>query len=90
MDEWLQALRDQKARARILVRLRRLSLGLEGDWKAVGEGVRELRIPEGKGYRIYYAWDDNGSVVILCGGDKTGQRRDVAIAKEFWRDYRGR
>jgi len=73
-DAWLKRLRDRQAKARILKRIDRLALGLEGDWKSVGEGVRELRIPKGKGYRIYYAWEGSKLIILLCGGNKTTQR----------------
>lgn len=88
-DVWMNGLRDIRAKQRIQVRLRRLSLGLEGDWKPVGEGVRELRIPEGKGYRVYYAWDGETVVTLLCGGDKSSQQHDVEQAKTYWRDCHG-
>lgn len=88
-DEWMNGLRDIRARQRIQVRIRRLSFDLEGDWKPVGEGVRELRIPEGKGYRLYYGRDGRTVVVLLCGGDKSSQKRDVQRAVDYWRDYRG-
>lgn len=88
-DEWIEGLRDQRARARVLLRLRRLSLGLEGDWKPVGDGVRELRVPEGQGYRIYYAWHGAAVVLLLCAGTKRTQRRDIETAKRYWRLYRG-
>lgn len=86
-DQWISRLRDQRARMRVKIRIDRLSLGLEGDWKAVGEGVRELRITEGKGYRIYYAWDGDSVVILLCGGNKSSQKKDIEAAKSFWRDY---
>lgn len=89
VDDWLKKLRDQRAKSRILVRIRRLSLGLEGDWKPVGEGVRELRIAEGSGYRLYYAWDGKSAVLLLCGGDKQSQRRDIETAKRYWRRCHG-
>lgn len=88
-DDWLSRLRDRKAQRRIQLRIDRLSLGLEGDWKAVGGGVRELRVPEGPGYRVYYAWDGNVVVLLLCGGDKSTQSADVASAKAHWRAYCG-
>jgi putative addiction module killer protein len=86
-DDWMGDLRDRRARMRVKIRIDRLSLGLGGDWKAVGEGVRELRIPEGKGYRVYYAWDGNTAVILLCGGNKHSQRSDIEAAKSYWRDY---
>lgn len=89
-DEWLADLRDRRGKTRILARINRLSVGLEGDWKPVGEGVRELRIPEGPGYRVYYAWDGQTVVVLLCGGDKATQQRDIETAKSYWRDYHDR
>lgn len=88
-DEWFTGLRDKRAQRRIQVRIDRLALGLEGDWKPVGEGIRELRIPEGKGYRVYYAWDGDTLVLLLCGGIKLTQSGDIAKAKEFWRNYHG-
>ncbi len=87
-DTWLAKLTDERAKAKILARLRRLLAGNEGDWKTVGEGIRELRITEGKGYRVYYAWHGNTIVLLLCGGDKSTQERDIALAKTYWRNYR--
>jgi putative addiction module killer protein len=84
-DAWMNGLRDIRAKQRIHLRVRRLALGLEGDWKSVGEGVRELRISEGKGYRVYYAWAGASVVILLCGGDKTDQQRDIELAKAYWR-----
>ncbi len=66
--EWFRNLKDSRAQKRVKIRIDRLSIGLEGDWKAVDEGVRELRILEGKGYRVYYAWDGDTVVILLCGG----------------------
>jgi len=88
-DRWIDKLRNVRAKARILRRIDRLSLGLEGDWKSVGGGVRELRIPEGKGYRVYYAWHDKTIIILLCAGDKSSQKVDIAKAKEYWRLYHG-
>ncbi|MCP4698258.1 MAG: type II toxin-antitoxin system RelE/ParE family toxin [Gammaproteobacteria bacterium] len=89
-DEWLYRLKDSRAKTRILTRLNRLKAGNEGDWKSVGEDVRELRIPEGKGYRVYYAWDGDTVVLLLCGGDKSSQKQDIATAKDYWRNCRDR
>ena len=67
---WFGSLRDRRARARINVRIRRLSLGNPGDVEPAGEGVSELRIDYGPGYRVYYKQPGPGAVVLLCGGDK--------------------
>lgn len=88
-DEWMIGLRNRRARQRIHIRVRRLSLGLEGDWKSAGKGVRELRIPEGKGYRVYYTWDGDDTIVLLCGGDKKSQKQDIKKAVEYLKDYHG-
>ena len=88
-DDWFNGLGDRKAQRRVQVRIDRLALGLEGDWKSVGEGVRELRVPEGAGYRVYYAWDGDALVLLLCGGGKSSQQKDIISARALWRDYRG-
>lgn len=89
VDEWMSGLRDIRARQRMLLRIRRLSVGLEGDWKSVGDGVRELRIPEGKGYRLYYAWEGDRVVILLCGGNKSSQAKDIKLARAYWKDCHG-
>lgn len=78
---WLSALRDRRAVARIAERLRRLALGNPGDVKPIGEGLSELRIDYGPGYRVYFAQRGNLLIIVLCGGDKTNQGRDIARAK---------
>lgn len=80
-DRWLIDLRDRKARARIETRIRRLSLGNPGDVKPVGEGVSEMRIDYGPSYRVYFTRRGPVVVVLLCGGDKGSQDRDIALAK---------
>jgi putative addiction module killer protein len=87
-DRWMARLRDVRAKARILVQLDRLRLGLPGGWKAVGAGVLELRIHEGKGYRVYFAREGATVVVLLCAGDKSTQSGDIERAKSYWREYR--
>lgn len=82
---WFKKLRDRNARGRISVRIRRLQLGNPGDVEAIGEGVSELRIPYGPGYRVYFAKRGSEVVVLLAGGDKRTQRRDIAKAKELAR-----
>lgn len=87
-DLWLRGLRDARAKARILVRLKRMEMGNVGDSKPVGEGVNELRISEGKGYRVYYGRIGNEAFILLCGGNKSSQQNDIKVAKEYWRNYR--
>ena len=80
-SDWLRNLRDRKAKARINDRLKRLANGNAGDTKAVGGGVQELRLQFGPGYRVYYIWRDEVLVILLNGGDKNSQSRDIARAK---------
>ena len=84
-DAWLRGLRDRAARARILVRIDRLALGNPGDVRPVGEGVSELRIPYGPGYRVYFVRHGEMLVILLCGGDKSTQNRDIATASTLAR-----
>ena len=83
---WFNSLRDRQARARIDVRIRRLSLGNPGDVKPVGEGVSELRIDYGPGYRIYFVQRGQTLVILLAGGDKHTQDRDINTALELARE----
>lgn len=80
-DRWLRKLRDPQAKARIAMRLRRLSLGNPGDVKPIGEGLSEMRIDYGPGYRVYYMQQGSVLVVLLCGGDKRTQQSDITKAK---------
>ena len=84
--EWFAGLRDRQAKTRIDIRVRRLSLGNAGDVKPVGEGVSELRIPYGSGYRVYFVRKGELLVVLLAGGDKSTQDRDIRVARELARD----
>lgn len=84
---WLHEL-DASPRSRILVRIRRVEHGNFGDWKAVGEGISELRIDFGPGYRVYFARHGNTVVVLLAGGDKSTQAADIRRAKGIWRDFK--
>jgi putative addiction module killer protein len=84
-SRWFDRLRDREARARILVRIRRLSLGNPGDVQPVGEGVSELRIDLGPGYRVYFTRKGKTVVVLLAGGDKKSQERDIEKARELAR-----
>jgi len=83
---WFAALRDRQARARIDARIRRLSLGNPGDVKPVGAGVSELRINYGPGYRVYFAQRGQALVVLLAGGDKRTQSRDIKLAQALARE----
>ena len=85
--EWLKSLRDPTTRRRILKRLLRLEQGNYGDFKPVGAGVNELRFFFGAGYRVYFAEDGDTIVVLLCGGDKSSQRRDIQQAQAYWQEY---
>lgn len=82
---WFVKLRDSQARGRVIARIRRLQLGNPGDAASVGEGVSELRIPFGPGYRVYFVQRGAALVVLLAGGDKKTQSRDIARAKELAR-----
>jgi putative addiction module killer protein len=88
--EWLHSLRDLQARARIRVRLNRVRLGNLGDCKPVGEGVMELRLDFGPGYRVYFGQQADVLVILLCGGDKRTQTRDITSAKQYWQSYKRR
>jgi putative addiction module killer protein len=84
--DWLRLLTKAVA-ARIQLRVQRFELGNLGDHKNVGEGVWEARVMFGAGYRIYFGKDGDSIIVLLVGGDKGSQRKDIARAREFWRDY---
>ena len=86
-DDWLSPLRDAVARARINARILRLRFGNPGDVKAVGEGVQEMRINHGPGYRVYFARRGAALILLLCGGSKATQRQDIERAKELLRGF---
>lgn len=80
---WWTGLRDERARGLIAARLSRLSNGLSGDVQSVGDGISELRIHHGPGYRIYFRQTIRSVVILLCGGDKDSQTRDIKTAKRL-------
>lgn len=84
-SSWLRSLRDQRAKQKIACRLQRLKFGHFGDVEPVGHGISELRIHEGKGYRVYFRQQGDEIIVLLCGGDKKSQQRDIVQAQRIWR-----
>ncbi len=88
--EWLADVRDKVAQARIRVRLRQVQAGNFGDSEPVGEGVIELRVHVGAGYRVYCAKHGKTVVLLLCGGDKGTQTADIKRAKAFWSEWKQR
>lgn len=87
---WLHKLKDKAARARVRVRLNRVRLGNFGDCKSVGEGVSELKIDYGPGYRVYFARNGATVVILLSGGTKKNQSKDIQLAQKYWADYQRR
>ena len=85
--EYVDSLRDRQAANKIKVRVTRAELGNLGDHRTVGQGVIELRIDFGPGYRVYAALHGDELIVLLCAGDKSTQQKDIARAHEYWEDY---
>ncbi len=86
-QDWLRRLKDIRALARIQIRIDRLALGNPGDWQHVGEGVREMRVDYGPGYRVYFTQRGQSVVLLLCGGDKSSQERDIAKARQLAKEW---
>jgi putative addiction module killer protein len=86
--DWLNGLKDRRAAARIAARILRLEDGNLGDSKSVGEGVNELRIDYGPGYRLYFMKPGRTLIVLICGGDKSSQARDIARAKKLAKEWK--
>jgi putative addiction module killer protein len=85
---WMAGLKDRRARGRIASRIERLAEGNPGDAKSVGEGVSELRIDHGPGYRVYFTRKGSLLIILLCGGDKSSQHRDIAAAKALAKELK--
>jgi putative addiction module killer protein len=88
--QWFRSLRDQKAKVRIESRLRQIQSGNLGDWKPVGGGITELRVDVGAGYRVYCGRHGACLAILLGGGDKDSQTKDIARAKVLWADWKRR
>lgn len=88
--DWLESVKDKWIRYRIKERLDRVALGNLGDYKAIKQGVSELRFTFGAGYRVYYAEEGNRIILLLCGGDKSSQKQDIQKAIAYWQDYLSR
>jgi putative addiction module killer protein len=86
-DKWLKKLRDKIAKAKILFRLQRAESGNLGDVKPVSHGLTEMRIPHGKGYRLYYKIVEKQVILLLIGGNKSTQEKDIEKAKKIWDNY---
>ena len=88
LNKWLSSIRDNPTWARIDNRLKRVRLGLLGDHRSIGDGVFELRLDFGPGYRIYFGRIGSEHILLLIGGTKNSQRRDIAIAKRHWQHFK--
>lgn len=88
--EWLLGLKDKVIRARIIRRLERVALGNYGDFKPVGEGVFEMRFQFGAGYRVYFGEINNSIILLLSGGDKSTQVKDIQLAQQYWHEFKKR
>jgi len=86
-EDWLRGLKDGQGKARVLARIRRLSLGNTGDMKSVGKGIYELRIHTGPGYRVYLTMRGQEVVILLTGGDKGSQSKDIEAARTLAKQY---
>jgi putative addiction module killer protein len=85
---WIQSIKDKAVKARIQQRIRRIELGNFGDHKLLSQGVWELKLDFGPGYRVYYGEDNHKIVILICGGDKKLQQNDIEKAKQYWREYK--
>lgn len=85
-EDWLRSVRDKRTKAHILSRIDRLRMGNFGDCEALGEGVYELRLHFGPGFRVYFGLQGTRLVLLLCGGSKNSQQADITRAKQYWRE----
>ncbi|ENN8378691.1 type II toxin-antitoxin system RelE/ParE family toxin [Providencia rettgeri] len=85
--KWFTSLKDKKAKAKILMRLERMEEGNFGDAEPIGDGLSELRIHQGKGYRVYFGNKNNKIILLLCGGDKSTQQTDIRKAKQLAKQW---
>jgi putative addiction module killer protein len=86
-DDWLNSIQDKSTQNAIINRIDRMELGSTANFRPVGEGVTELKIDRGPGYRVYFGQDGETLIILLAGGDKSTQDKDCAKAKEYWREY---
>ena len=89
-EGWLSGLRDAKAKAKVMIQVDKMELGLFGDVEPVGEGISETKIHYGKGYRVYFVKEGQQVYLLLCGGDKSTQAKDIKKAKAYWKDHKRR
>ncbi|WP_181274119.1 type II toxin-antitoxin system RelE/ParE family toxin [Brevibacterium oceani] len=87
-DRWVRSIKDRRVKARVLARVDRLAQGNPGDVKPVGGGISELRIRYGPGYRVYFLQDGARLILLLCGGDKSTQQRDINEAKRIGKEWK--
>ena len=84
---WLDSIKDLRAKARIILQVDKMELGLFGDSQPIGIGLSELRIHYGPGYRVYYGKEGRHRYLLLCGGNKSTQSKDIKLAKKYWKDH---
>jgi putative addiction module killer protein len=87
-NDWLKSIKDFNTKIRILSRLERIKIGNFGDHRSIGEGLYELRLHFGSGYRVYYGQIGDEIVLLLAGGDKSTQKQDIQKAKHYWHDHK--
>lgn len=85
--QWLNGIKDPRAKARIIMQVDKMELGLFGDSQPIGNGLSELRVHFGPGYRIYYAKEGKSRYLLLLGGNKSTQTKDIKLAKKYWKDH---